>query len=162
MRKVILNSIPLIILSSIDKLNILKELYNEVYIPESVFREVTENQDSACAKIIEVPDWIHVERIENVEEKKMYRAKLHNSEVEVIVMAQEAGKDALAVIDDKVAKKTAKYLGIQVTGTLGVLLKAKEKGIISDIGPLLSEMRRIGFYVSDTLMNFVTQKAREE
>lgn len=48
----------------------------------------------------------------------MYRAKLHDGEVEVMILAQEKGAD-LVIIDDHAAKKTAKYLGLPVTGTMG-------------------------------------------
>ena len=58
-------------------------------------------------------------------EKKMYRAKLHDGEVEVMVLAQEGKRADMVIIDDNAAKKTAKYLGLTVTGTIGVLLRKK-------------------------------------
>ena len=54
----------------------------------------------------------------------MFSARLHAGEIEVLTLAQECGADLL-IIDDNAAKKTAKYLGFTVTGTMGVLLKAK-------------------------------------
>ena len=81
-------------------------------------------------------------------EKKMYKAKLHDGEVEVMILAQEKKAD-LVIIDDNAAKKTAKYLGLTVTGTLGVLIKAKHQGIINEVRPFLSKMRANGFYVRD-------------
>ncbi len=61
-----------------------------------------------------------------------------------MILAQEQKAD-LVIIDDNVAKKTAKYLGLTVTGTLGVLLRAKNKGIVQEVAPLLVEMKRNGF-----------------
>jgi len=58
-----------------------------------------------------------------------------------MILAQEQGAD-LVIIDDNAAKKTAKYLGLPVTGTLGVLVKAKHLGIVEEVRPLLSEMRK--------------------
>lgn len=55
----------------------------------------------------------------------MYQAKLHAGEVEVMILAQEEPPANLVILDDNAAKKTAKYLGLKVTGTLGVLIKAK-------------------------------------
>lgn len=63
--------------------------------------------------------WICVESIRDDTEKKMYKAKLHAGEVEVMILAQEQKAD-LVIIDDNAAKKTAKYLGLTVTGTLGI------------------------------------------
>ena len=96
----------------------LKKLYREVIIPEAVYREVTAKKDSGCMQMIGESDWIHIEKIRDQSEKKMYKAKLHDGEVEVMILAQEKQAD-LVVIDDNAAKKTAKYPGLMVTGTIG-------------------------------------------
>lgn len=161
MHRVIVNSTPLIILCSIGKLNILKQLYTEINIPQAVFREVTEKPDSACQILKESLDWIHIEKIQSEVDKKMYKAKLHDGEVEVMILAQQEIKADLVIIDDNAAKKTAKYLGLPVTGTMGVLLKAKREGYITEIASVIEEMRRKGFYISDSLVNMVLEQAGE-
>lgn len=160
MRKVIANSTPLIVLCGIGRLDILRELYEEIAIPAAVFREVTAKDDSACAQIRSAGEWIHVEGIKDYSEKKMYKAKLHDGEVEVMILAQEQDAD-LVILDDNAAKKTAKYLGLSVTGTLGALVKAKRMGILEAVRPLLSEMRRNGFYVSNAVECMVLEQAGE-
>ncbi len=92
----------------------------------------------------------------------MYKAKLHEGEVEVMMLAQETGKEALVVIDDNAAKKTAKYLGITVTGTVGVLLKAKKRGILPEIRPVLESMKRKGFYISGNVEQMILEQAKEQ
>ena len=72
----IVNSTPLIILCNIGKLEILKEMYGEVVIPQAVYTEVTVKKDSACQQVVSA-DWIHVEQVKDHSEKKMYKAKLH-------------------------------------------------------------------------------------
>lgn len=161
MRRVIVNSMPLIVLCNIGELNILKQLYKEIVIPEAVFREVTEKEDSACQKIKQSLDWIHVETIKVQSEKKMYRAKLHDGEVEVMILAQEGRWADLLIIDDNAAKKTAKYLGLPVTGTLGVLLKAKNLGYIEAVKPILEKMQKTGFYISQDVVRIVLSQASE-
>ncbi len=160
MRKVIVNSTPLIVLCGIGRLDILKELYEEIMIPFAVFREVTVKDDSACALIRSAEAWICVEQIKDYSEKKMYKAKLHDGGVEVMILAQEQKAD-LIILDDNAAKKTAKYLGLTVTGTLGVLIKAKRQGIIEEVRPILSEMRRNGFYISGAVERMVLDQANE-
>lgn len=160
MRKVIVNSTPLIVLCGIGRLNILRELYEEIVIPTAVFREVTAKDDSACVQIRSAGEWIHVEGIQDCSEKKMYKAKLHDGELEVMILAQEQDAD-LVILDDNAAKKTAKYLGLSVTGTLGVLVKSKRMGIIETVRPLLSEMRSNGFYVSNAVERMVLEQAGE-
>lgn len=160
MRKVVVNSTPLIVLCGIGRLSILQKMYQEIWIPEAVYREVTAKEDSACAQIKAAGTWIRVEKIRDHAEKKMYKAKLHDGEVEVMILAQEQRAD-LVILDDNAAKKTARYLGLTVTGTLGVLLKAKRQGVIEEIGPLLSEMRQNGFYVGAIVENMVLEQAGE-
>lgn len=126
----------------------------------TVFREVTEKDDSACVQIRSAGEWICVEQIMDHSEKKMYKAKLHDGEVEVMILAQEQNAD-LVILDDNAAKKTAKYLGFTVTGTLGVLIKAKRQGIIEEVRPLLYEMRQNGFYVSNAVERMVLEQAGE-
>lgn len=116
MLKVIVNSTPIIVLCGIGKLDILCELYGEITIPTAVYQEVTAMEDSACMQVRNAGSWIHVESIRDDTEKKMYKAKLHAGEVEVMILAQEQKAD-LVIIDDNAAKKTAKYLGLTVTGT---------------------------------------------
>lgn len=160
MRKVVVNSTPLIVLCGIRRLSVLRELYQEICIPEAVYREVTAKGDLACTQIKTAKAWIHVEKIQDHTEKKMYRAKLHDGEVEVMILAQEQKAD-LVILDDNAAKKTARYLGLTVTGTLGILLKAKRQGLIDEIRPLLFEMRQNGFYVSADVENMVLEQAGE-
>lgn len=128
MLKVIVNSTPIILLCGIGKLDILRKLYREITIPTAVYQEVTAMEDSACMAVRNAGSWIHIESIRDSTEKKMYKAKLHAGEVEVMILAQEQKAD-LVIIDDNAAKKTAKYLGLTVTGTLGILLKAKGRGL---------------------------------
>lgn len=160
MPKVIVNSTPLIVLCGIGHLDILQKLYRDIYIPTAVYQEITAIEDSACMQIQTAEKWIHIEQIQDHAEKKMYKTKLHNGEVEVMILAQEQNAD-LVIIDDNAAKKTAKYLGLTVTGTLGVLLKAKQQGIIQKIYPLLTEMKQNGFYIDSALEMLVLEQAEE-
>lgn len=160
MRKVIVNSTPLIILSNAQSLSVLKSVYNEITIPKAVFDEVTAKEDSACNELRDNLDWIHIENISNEASKRMYQAKLHAGEVEVMILAQETNAE-LVILDDNAAKKTAKFLGLTVTGTLGVLLKAKNLGIIPSIKPIIDRIRDNGFFITDDIYNLVLNKAGE-
>lgn len=161
MRRVIVNSTPLIVLCNVGKLDILRKLYTEIHIPQAVFYEVTEKSDTACQVLKESLDWIHVEKIHSETEKKMYKAKLHDGEVEVMILAQEDKRADLVIIDDNAAKKTAKYLGLSVTGTMGVLLRAKREGYLTEIAPIVEELRGNGFYISDNLAEMILEQAGE-
>lgn len=161
MRRVIVNSTPLIALSNIGQLELLHKLYEEIYIPQAVYREVTEKNDTASQNIQRELSWIHVESIQEPEKYALYKAKLHAGEVEVMILAQEEPKADLLIIDDNAARKTAKFLGLNVTGTIGVLLKAKIKGHITEIKPLLNGLQASGFYISKPIMDMIIKQAGE-
>lgn len=135
MRKVIVNSTPLIALCKINRLELLKELYGEITIPEAVFLEVTAKNDAVKRKLLESGAWIHVQTISDNSDKRMYKAKLHDGEVEVMILAQEIKAD-LVIIDDNAARKTALYLGLPLTGTIGVLLRARKPALFRKSCPL--------------------------
>lgn len=162
MRKMIVNSTPLIALSNIGQLDLFRRLYGEIYLPQAVFREVSEKNDAASDAMSRAHDWIHVVSIEHPEQYAMYRAKLHAGEVEVMILAQEPPRADLLIIDDNAAKKTAKFLGLPVTGTMGVLLKAKRSGLIGAVAPLLNAIKDNGFYISDQVMQLVLREADEK
>ncbi len=162
MPKIVVNSTPLIILCNIDKLSILKELYGEVCVPEAVFNEVTAKPDTACLKLKEANNWIKIIKIPQNEKLKIYRARLHSGEVEVMILAQKEPIADLVIIDDNAAKTTANFLGLKVTGTLGVLLKAKKEGLIKEIKPLIKTMKELGFYISDKIEQLIITLSGED
>ena len=161
MRRVIVNSTPIILLSNINQLELLKQLYETITIPQAVYDEVTAKPDSACQNLKKHLDWIKVEKIRNPIQKKMYEAKLHDGEVEVMILAQEEPKADLVILDDNSAKKTAKFLELSVTGTLGVLVKAKQLNYIEKVKPLMDALIANGFFVTQNVYSMVLEQAGE-
>lgn len=159
MRKIIVNSTPLIILGKIDELEILKDLYGEIIIPQAVFEEVTSKNDFAREQILK-SSWIKILEVHDKTNRKIYQAKLHDGEVEVMMLAKEISADLL-IIDDNAAKKTAKFLEFKVTGTLGILLKAKSEKIIFEVKPILEKMLEKNFYISEEIFKLVLKTAGE-
>lgn len=160
-KRVIVNSTPIIVLANVNKLELLRQLYDKIIIPQAVYDEVIAKHDSICNKLISQNHWIVIEKINNDAQKKMYQAKLHAGEVEVMILAQEKPPADLVIIDDNAAKKTAKYLGLKVTGTLGVLIKAKRENYLKEIKPTLDKIIDNGFYLSNELYNLVLEEAEE-
>ena len=162
MRKVIVNSTPLIALCHVNQLNILKELYGEVIIPRAVYDEISVKKDSVCKKIVdESLEWIHIQKIQNVMAKAMFKSQLHDGEVEVMILAKEQNADVV-IIDDQNAKKYAKYLELPVTGTLGILIKAKQVGYIPELKPLLDVMVQNGIYIKNSLIEHCLELVGEK
>lgn len=78
-----------------------------------------------------------------------------------MILSLEQDAD-LVVIDDANAKKHAKYLNLNVTGTLGILIKAKQKGYINELKPILEEMVEKHIYLSDKLIKMCLEQVGEK
>ena len=92
MQKIIVNSTPLIVLGNTGYLWVLKELYGKIIIPQAVFDEVT-IQNNSAGKLLQNEEWIIVDKSTVGADRKMYRAKLHAGEVEVMILAQKISAD---------------------------------------------------------------------
>jgi predicted nucleic acid-binding protein len=77
-----------------------------------------------------------------------------------MILAQEVNAD-LVIIDDANAKKYAKYLKLPVTGTLGVLIKAKQSGYVDKLKPMLQMMIENGIYISQDLVKLCLKQVGE-
>ena len=140
-------------------LHVLKELFGSVTVPPAVFDEVTKKRDSACGRIRDCA-WIRVEPIAGRLDQSMYRSRLHAGEMEVIALARQA-ENPLLVMDDRAAKEMAELLELPVVGTLGILLNAKEKGVLPAVKPALDRIVANGFYIDDALYELVLNRAGE-
>ena len=157
MRKVISNTTPLIGLADIACFDVLQKLYKEIMIPAAVHEEV---KSEPARTLVRNSDFIHVYPVKDSQSRKMFSSRLHAGEVEVMLLAEEKQADLL-IMDDNAAKKTAKFLGYKVTGTLGILLKAKKEGHINAIKPLVEKLQETGFYVSPKVKQYVLEEANE-
>jgi predicted nucleic acid-binding protein len=155
-RIVVVNSTPIIALAEIGQLDIFKQVYGEIVIPVAVHDEVTIKDTQLLAGC----DWILVKPISNHTAREMFTSALHDGEVETMLLAKEISAD-LVIIDDGLARKHAKYLGLNLTGTVGVLLRAKSLGIISDVAPILDSLIKNGFYISDSVCREVLRLVDE-
>lgn len=158
MHKVIVNSTPLISLYRIKRLDLLQKNYSKIYIPYGVYEELS--VDGKYNFLSEL-GFIIIQEIKNKEAKKLFKTSLHKGEVEVMILAEEMNAD-LCIIDDLLARKYAKYLGNIVTGTIGLLLKSKERGYVSEIKSVLDELLSKEIYIDDKLYDMALKMANEK
>lgn len=141
------NSTPLIALAKINQLHLLKEFFGEIFIPEEVYDEVV-LRGSGLTGASEVAScrWIKTEPVANRLAVDALCISLDKGEAEAIVLSRE--KDALLIIDDGDGRKSAKQLGLKITGTVGILLLASDEGML-DLKDALDELKSAGFRLSD-------------
>jgi len=159
MPKVVSNTTPIISLLKIGKLEILKDLYEEIYIPQEVFSEIEAGKNKKFYLNLLAFEWI---RIEQIQDRKSiaYFLDLDKGEVEAIILASEIEAD-LILLDEALGRYHAKHAGLKVTGTIGVLIKAKKQGLISELKPLIFELREKGVWLSESLIEKILEITNE-
>ena len=129
--KAIVNSTPLIALSITGYLFLLNRLFEQVVVPVSVHEEVVlQGEERPGAKVVAQANWLVIQSPERSLSPSAELLQLDRGEQDVILLAQEIDADWV-LIDEKLARRVAKGLGLQVKGTLGVLLIAYRLGLIS-------------------------------
>jgi predicted nucleic acid-binding protein len=159
MPEVVSDTTPLIALSKISKLDLLEVLYGEINIPAGVFEEYEEGKNKDFYKEILKLDWIKIREIKNKKELENY-PELDRGEKEAIALAEEIKGDLL-IIDEVRGRKIAKSKGLKITGTVGVLLKAKKKRSIHEVLPFVYELRDKGTWIGDDLIEFIKETEEE-
>jgi predicted nucleic acid-binding protein len=157
---VISNTTPIITLLGIGKIGVLKDLYGEVIIPEAVAREIEQGKDKVSYIDLKTLDWIKIRPLQNRTLYQYLLNELDEGEAEVIALAQELSA-RLLIIDERLARHKAGLNNFVCVGTLGLLLKAKEKGLITAIEPLLMQMQANGIWLAESLIEQVLRQAGE-
>ena len=142
---VIADSTCLIGLSKIGQLSILRQLFEKVFIPSAVFHEVVVlGAGRSGANEVKNAEWIEVQEVENQMAVQAFKLTLGAGESEAIVLAQECGADFI-ILDDWKARQMALGVSLPVIGTVAVLTKATEKGIIKELQATLEDLHKAGF-----------------
>ena len=154
----IADSSALVALSVCDSLDFLDALFGEVKVPQAVFDEVSVNHKPESA----VLERYLQGKVESVDtEKYVYLdAYADAGETEAMLLYKQMSADWL-LIDDKRGRKIAAVNHINTIGSLGVLLSAKKRGLISAVKPKIDQIADSNVYISQTLRQIVLDIARE-
>ncbi|MBP2032684.1 putative nucleic acid-binding protein [Clostridium algifaecis] len=165
MIKAVCNSSPIIGLSIIKKLDLLWEIFDEVYITEEVYKEVTINEKIrkiGSKELIEAVKNNHI-KIYSVKNKLLVEqlyGRLHRGELEVMVAAKEL-KIKRVIIDDRSARHFAETMLLRSIGLMGILLLSKEYKKIESVKKYLDILIENGFRMSVKLYNQILKYAGE-
>lgn len=160
MPEVVCDTSPLQYLHQLQELALLRHLASSVLVPPAVVSEI----DAGRRLGLDLPNvaalsWVTVRaplRIFTTLETRDFGP----GESEVLALTLER-RDAVAILDDAVARRTARRLGIRLTGTLGILLDAKRIGLIGQITPFLDRLQSLGFRLASHTRLAVIQMAGE-
>jgi len=140
------DSSALIALAVVDKLELLEQLYENLYVPQAVYDEVTEVGRPQSDRLKQF-----LQSRVKVVDLNLTKLGLGLGELEAITLYKELDADVL-LIDDNRAKKYAVLNGVKVIGSLGILIKAKEEGYIDRVKPFLEDIMKSEVYISDKLI----------
>ncbi len=151
---VVADSGPLHYLILLDQTELLHRFYGQVIVPEAVFSELTFARSPQPVKnwLAQPPSWLRVESVPPGE-IQLVTAELDLGEREAIALAQRLRADLL-LIDEISGRTEARRRRLRVTGTLGILRAAAERGLI-DVPAVLARLRDTSFYVDENLINSV-------
>jgi uncharacterized protein len=155
------DSSVLILYAKIGRLDILRNLYSEVFIPPAVFREVTANE-------ARLPGADSVVRSRWIQTRQLFPNPtpidfegLGRGETEAIQLILQLGRSPQVLLDDQRARTAAKALHLHSTGSAGILLRAKAIGYVTHVQPLIHDLQHAGLFISTSVVDEVIRLAGE-
>jgi uncharacterized protein len=141
---------------------LLQELYGTIIIPQAVYQELTSAGDTIPgATEVQTFNWIQVQQATNRTLVNSLLNQLHQGESEAIALAIELQADWL-LIDEELGRKVAANNQLKFTGILGILIEAKQRGLIPSVKSVLDNLiNQAEFWVNEALYNRVLQMAGE-
>jgi uncharacterized protein len=133
---------------------LLEALYKQILIPEAVRAELLKTHSS-------LPVFVRMEQVGNRTEVRRLLMEVDLGEAEAILLAKE--HHALLLIDELDGRRVARREGVPFIGLLGVLVQAKQQGLIPSVRQLATEIERVaGFRLSEEIKAVAYRKAGEE
>jgi predicted nucleic acid-binding protein len=131
-----------------------------IYLLNSLYKEVITTPEIAAEYRKRLPDWVDVKAVLNRDLLYNYAETVDIGEASAMALASEIHADLL-IIDDAAARRFAKKLGLNITGTVGVILSAKLSGIIPFVEPFITKLQQTNFRISDWLIAQILKEAEE-
>lgn len=154
---------PLIGISRVQHLTLLRQLYGVIVIPERVRAELRlSSHRPGAQRILEAfqAGWIHSVPVQNSAQVTLLGRIIDAGEAEAIQLAIELHADLL-LIDDLNGRKAARRKGLPITGTGGILVAAKRAGFLKAVAPVLDELVLAGYRFSPALCQQILKLAGE-
>lgn len=140
-----------ILLSNIGELELLHKVYGEITTTLNIAIEYGEV----------LPDWVTIAKVVDTNMQHFLEQQIDRGESSAISLALETTHTTI-ILDDSKARRVAKQLSLNVTGTIGVIVKAKLKGIIPSIKPILEKIKDTNFRLTPTIEKEALKEANEE
>ncbi len=151
MHKVVISDTStLIIFQKIEEFDLLNKVYGDLLTTPEIAEEYGE----------ELPDWIKIKAASDKKYQEFVETQVDRGEASAIALAKEY-ENVLLILDDLRARKLANRLNLKVTGALGIIVKAKQKGLVEKVKPLLDKLLLTNFRVSEKIIEEVLRLNNE-
>ncbi len=159
---VVCNTTPLIALARIRQVDLLKAVFGELHIAQAVYDEIVVpgHELGGAQRAVTEAAWIKIMPVQDRLAVEVLLDELDLGEAETIVLARELQADWV-VMDERKGRRKLTQLGLNKIGTVGMLLKAKQLGLIPSLRAAMEHLRAQGFSVSQTVIDAVLQQAGE-
>jgi len=157
---IVSNTSPIYYLHQLGCLQVLRDLFGPVHTTPQVLAEL----EAGKAVGLNIPDmsafgWFIIEGIAVPSFLELI-PDLGKGEASVLALALKH-PGSFIIVDDRLGREVAKAQPIRVTGTLGVLLLAKQSGLIASVGAMISQLHKHGFYCSRSIGTEILRLADE-
>jgi uncharacterized protein len=157
---IIADSSPLISLAIINQLELLPKLYQRVIVPSAVWNEVTvQGVGLPGAQAVGLIQWFEIQTPKEATIKPLSML-IDRGEAEAIAIAQSIS-NSIVLLDDAKARRVAERLGVARIGTLGILRRAKNAGLITEIKGYIELLQTNGIYIRQSLVEAVLRDVGE-
>jgi predicted nucleic acid-binding protein len=153
------NASPIIVLAKIARADLLTNLSRELLIPQAVVDEIVAGPSDDPARQLIENGW-GTRSIPQTVPSNLLEWGLGPGETSVLAVAQER-TGAIAVLDDAVARTCAKAIGVPVIGSLGIIVRAKNQGLLTSASDATRALRNVGLYLDDDVLRRVLQSVGE-
>ncbi len=127
-----------ILLEKIGEFDLLQKIFGTIITTDTIAAEFGKS----------LPEWVQIEVVTNKIYQRMLEIEVDNGEASAIALAVARG-NSLLILDDNKARKLSAKLNLLYTGTLGVILKAKQLGVLTTVKPILSKIQQTNFRLSE-------------
>jgi len=157
---VVSDTTPLNYLVLIEQVDVLRQLYGRVIIPPAVFDELQRDRTPTAVRdwIANRPAWLEVHPVSVPPEAAL--EALDAGEREAIALAEQLGADLL-LMDDRDGRREAVRRNLRITGTLGVLNEAAERGLI-DLATTIERLQQTSFRASPELLQSLLNRFKQQ
>jgi uncharacterized protein len=152
---VVSNTSPILNLAIVDQLTLLHQQFDTIIIPKAVLDELKINEQRPGSQAIQqavAAGWIQIHEMTSEPLVQLLRQTLDQGESEAIALAVALKAD-WTIIDERDGRKASRSLGLKVTGTLGVLLRARQTGDLKSLQPVINCLiSKAGFRIAPELL----------